>query len=258
MTLDQGVTWVVLPTVNEVASIVHMIERVSQALAEEPHELCIVDDDSTDGTVENVMAYRDAHPEARIRLIQRRKEHWGSQRGAAVLSGLKAGLEGPADVFVEMDADLSHLPEELKVGLNLVRSGRTDVAIASKYLPGSSVLRRPWSRRLISRVANLWVRTFLRWRVSDYSNGYRFYSRAAARKLCGEPIRFGSPIYLSEGLARLMSAGMRVAEFPSTYVGRDEGLSKLRPIDLVKAAIAIFPIALRFHLLRKRRENLPR
>jgi hypothetical protein len=57
--------------------------------------------------------------------------------------------------------------------------------------------------------------------------------------------KYGSPIYLSEVLALWMNYGLRIVEFKSTYVGRNEGLSKLRIVDLVKATIAIFEIALR-------------
>ena len=46
----------------------------------------------------------------------------------------------------------------------------------------------------------------------------------------------------------MLAHHMRVGEFGSTYVGRGEGLSKLRMIDLVKAAIAVVDIAARFHL----------
>ena len=50
-------------------------------------------------------------------------------------------------------------------------------------------------------------------------------------------------------MAIWISWKLRVVEFPTHYVGRNEGLSKLRPIDLMKASIAVFEIALRLHVL---------
>jgi hypothetical protein len=41
------------------------------------------------------------------------------------------------------------------------------------------------------------------------------------------------------------SRWFRIVEFPTHYVGRNEGISKLRYWDLVKAALAIFEIAWR-------------
>ncbi len=91
--------------------------------------------------------------------------------------------------------------------------------------------------------------------MHDYSNGYRFYTRAAAQLAAGHAYRYGSPIYLSEILALWMRCGLRIIEFKSLYVGRNEGLSKLRAADLVKAAIAVFEISARYHLLGFRRQS---
>ena len=159
------------------------------------------------------------------------------------------GLEHTShDIFVEMDGDLSHRPEELPEGIGLIRSGRTDVAIASKYIKGSAVTNRPLGRRLVSRVCSYAVAVLLNYRVRDYSNGYRFYSRAAAQIAASHRYRYGSPIYLSEILALWMYNNQRILEFPTTYIGRNEGVSKLRIGDLVKAAIAIFEISFRYHI----------
>ena len=89
------------------------------------------------------------------------------------------------------------------------------------------------------------MRLLLNRRISDYSNGYRFYSRRAGLAIAGSQIRYGSPIYLSEVMAIWLHAGFRIAEVDSTYVGRHEGLSKPRPMDLLKAAIAICEISWR-------------
>jgi hypothetical protein len=61
-------------------------------------------------------------------------------------------------------------------------------------------------------------------------------------------IRYTSPIYLSEVLALWLRHGMRTTEFPTLYIGRNEGLSKLRIRDLVKAALGSFEIAARYHI----------
>jgi hypothetical protein len=84
--------------------------------------------------------------------------------------------------------------------------------------------------------------------VRDYSNGYRFCTRSAAQLAADHSYRYGSPIYLSEILALWLRNRVRIREFKSTYIGRNEGISKLRIADLVKAAI-VFEISLRYHVL---------
>ena len=61
-------------------------------------------------------------------------------------------------------------------------------------------------------------------------------------------IRYGSPIYLTEAMAIWLRNGMRVTEIPGHYVGRDEGFSKLRFIDFVKAALGVVEIGFRYRV----------
>jgi dolichol-phosphate mannosyltransferase len=239
---------VLLPVLNEVTQIEPLEERIAAALAGRRFCICFVDDGSRDGTLNVLRGLADKHPR-NIHLISRVKRIRGSQRGGALRAAMLWGLQQQFELFVEMDGDLSHRPEELSIGLEMIESGRCDVAIASKYLPGSLVLGRPAGRRAVSYFCNLAVRALLSRRIRDYSNGYRFYTRRAAECIAHTHVRYGSPIYLSEVMAIWLSAGFRIEEFISTYVGRDEGISKLRKRDLLKAAVAILEIAGRYRFV---------
>jgi dolichol-phosphate mannosyltransferase len=234
---------------NERTNIGPLLDRIESVLSARPYTVGIVDDGSTDGTIAYLQD-RMRRPDHRLHLICRKKRLRASQRGAALLTLLRWGLENTRhDVFIEMDGDLSHRAEELLQGIELVAGQQCDVAIASKYMTGSQVLNRPAGRRLVSRVSSIAVSTLISRRIRDYSNGFRFYTRSAARLVADHKIRYGSPIYLSEVLALWLHAGLRVREFASIYVGRNEGVSNLRIADLLKAGIAIFEIAFRYHIL---------
>jgi hypothetical protein len=101
---------------------------------------------------------------------------------------------------------------------------------------------------MVSRVGSVAVGAVIAPRVHDYSNGYRFYTRAAAELVATHEIRYASPIYLTEVLALWLRCGLRIGEFKTTYVGRNEGVSKLRFVDLFKAALAVFEVSLRYHV----------
>jgi dolichol-phosphate mannosyltransferase len=237
-----------LPVLNEVENILPLLDGIDEALAGEPYLVCVIDDGSRDGTIE-LLQQRQADAPDTLHVIYRMKTRRGSQRGGALLACLEWGVEHTdCDVFVEMDGDLSHRPEELLPAVELVRSGECDVAIASKFVPGSRITNRPLGRRFVSRACSAAVWVFLSREVKDYSNGFRFYTRAAAEILRRTRLRYTSPIYLSEALAVWLRSGLEVREIPTIYIGRNEGLSKLRLIDLVKAAIAVFEIAGRYHL----------
>jgi dolichol-phosphate mannosyltransferase len=245
--VDRGRVCILLPVLNEAANIEALCARIAAALEHWRYIICFVDDGSRDGTIEVIQRLSGAVPD-RIHLIRRRKMMRGSQRGSALIAALQWALSRNDVTFiVEMDGDLSHRPEELQRGLQAIETGEADVVIASKYRPGSSVVNRPPARRAVSFVCNHAVRLLLNRRISDYSNGYRFYTRRAGLAIAGSQIRYGSPIYLSEVMAIWLHDGFRIAEVDSTYVGRHEGLSKLRPMDLLKAAIAICEISWRYH-----------
>jgi len=241
--------FVLLPVLNEIANIGPLLDRITAALAGVPFTIAILDDGSTDGTIE-YLNERIQRPDHRLHVILRKKTMHGSQRGSALRVLMEWGIENTShDIFVELDGDLSHRPEELLKGVRLVADGKCDIAIASKYMAGSAILNRSWGRSMVSKICSYAVRTLLSREVRDYSNGFRFYTRAAAEVAAAHVYRYGSPIYLSEVLALWMRSGFRIQEFDSVYVGRNEGLSKLRIIDLAKAAIAVFEIASRYHIL---------
>jgi dolichol-phosphate mannosyltransferase len=244
--LQPGVC-ILLPVLNERANIAELLDRIEHVLAGVPHTVCIVDDGSKDGTVE-YLAARMALPQSNVHVILRVKTTRGSVRGSALHQSLLWGLENTTHgIFVEMDGDLSHRPEELLEGTGWISKGY-DLAIASKYVSGSQVTNRPWGRLMVSRVCSIAVGVVISPRIRDYSNGYRFYSRAAAEMIADHEIRYASPIYLTEVLALWLRHGVRVAEFQTTYVGRNEGVSKLRFIDLFKAVLAIFEVSFRYHV----------
>lgn len=241
--------FLLIPVLNEAANIGSLLDKIEAQLAGVHFTVGILDDGSTDGTLEYLQQRMKRVP-YRLHLIGRQKTRRASQRGSALRALMLWGLEHTSHgVFIEMDGDLSHRPEEMTEGVRLIAEGYCDIAIASKYVDGSAVVNRSWGRRMVSKVCSYAVRSLISRKVRDYSNGYRFYTRAAAQLAAEHRYRYGSPIYLSEILALWMRCGLRIIEFKSLYVGRNEGLSKLRAADLVKAAIAVFEISARYHLL---------
>jgi dolichol-phosphate mannosyltransferase len=244
----RGGVFISLPVLNEAANILPLLDQIDRSLAGQSYVVCVVDDGSRDGTIELLRRRESKTPEA-LHVLYRTKTRRGSQRGGALLTALEWGLDHTTcDVFVEMDGDLSHRPEELMPAIDLARNGAYDVVIASKFVQGSSITNRPVGRRFVSRACSAAVWLFLSRAVKDYSNGFRFYTRKAALILAATQIRYTSPIYLSEALAIWLRSGLRVHEISTTYIGRNEGLSKLRIIDLIKAAPAVFEISFRYHV----------
>ena len=70
--------------------------------------------------------------------------------------------------MIEMDADLSHNPNELIRNLNFFHMNNLDLLIASRYLKKSRIINWPFSRKILSFISNMLARFLLKIPVSDY------------------------------------------------------------------------------------------
>lgn len=240
---------IILPVLNEAENAPRLIESLNKNLGNLSYVVCFIDDGSKDGTQQIIRSAQQVAPD-KYHLIERVKTHAGSQRGSALRVGMEWGIDHTScEFFVEMDGDLSHRPEEIADALKKLQANEADVIIASKYQPASRVIKRPLGRRLVSSISSFMVGLVIDRKVRDYSNGFRFYNRRAAQIIQAHHYRYGSPIYLTEVLSLWLKQKLRVLEVPTEYIGRNEGLSKLRWVDLVKAGVAVFEISSRYHVL---------
>jgi apolipoprotein N-acyltransferase len=209
---------VVLPTYNERETIGTVLAGV---LAAGPNvEALVVDDNSPDGTAEVVTAFGEQEP--RVRLLRR-----GAKLGlaSAYLEGFRRAVEDSYDVVVEMDADLSHRPEDLP--RLLAAAASHDVVIGSRYVPGGEVSNWSKARVALSKAGNAYARALLRLPVSDATSGFRAYRREALATLLEGGIRSDGYAFQIELAYRAWRAGLRIQEVPITFREREHGRSKL-------------------------------
>ena len=214
---------VVVPTYNEKKNIRPLVERVMEAFRSIPEaaELLFVDDDSPDGTAEEVRTVSmevsgkgEDDFERTVRVIVREGE-----RGlaGAVSRGFK---EASGDVLVVMDADLSHPPEVLPNLLEAIRSGDADMAVASRRVQGGGIVNWPLNRRFISWVSGLMARPLVP--VRDTTSGF-----FAMKRECVENVEL-KPIGYKIGLEVLARGKYeRAREVPYVFTDRQFGQSKL-------------------------------
>ena len=203
---------VVVPTFREVENIPALVERLGRVRAAGLDlELLVVDDDSGDGT-EELLAKLGV---PWCRLIVRKRDRGLSQ---AVLEGLR---QARGDVFVVMDADLSHPPEKIPELVAALASG-ADFALGSRFAAGGST-DDDWGfyRWLNSRVATLLALPLTR--VADPMSGF-----FALRRETFEAGRDLNPVGYKIGLELLVKCGCsRAVEIPIHFSDRRFGESKL-------------------------------
>jgi len=222
-------TLVVVPTYNERDNLPLLVAGLMQ----HPNvRVLVVDDASPDGTGALADELAVTHA-GRVSVIHRTGVRG---LGRSYIDGLKRALDEPVDLICQMDADLSHDPAQLPS--LIAATARGDVVIGSRYVPGGEIVNWPLRRRLLSRFANMYVRTVTRLSARDCTSGYRCWRRDA---LASMPLdRFISDGYsfLVEMLYVAARRGSRIAEVPITFVERRLGESKLSRAVLIESAIA--------------------
>ncbi|WP_408903990.1 glycosyltransferase [Rhodopila sp.] len=204
-----------------------MIARLDAALAGIAWEVIYVDDNSPDGTAEEVR--RIARTDPRVRCIRR-----VGRRGlaSAVIEG---ALSSSADYVAVIDGDLQHDETRLPVMLEALRSGAYDLAVASRHVAGgdNAGLAGRW-RHLLSDGGIALVHTILPVKLTDPMSGFFMLPRPLfedlARNLNGQGFKILLDLVLSS------PAPLRVLEIPARFRERVAGESKLDMLVLMQFA----------------------
>ena len=152
---------IIIPTYNEAENIEAVIKKVIDL--EDKNDILVIDDNSPDGTSEIVENQKNIHNN-RVFLINREKK---SGLGSAYKTGFKWALENNYSYIFEMDADMSHDPNEIKnLKIQLIQN-KYDVVVGSRYIEGVSVVNWPLSRIFLSYSANLYVRIITGMPIKD-------------------------------------------------------------------------------------------
>ncbi len=222
-------TLVVLPTYDELENL----ERVVSAVRPLGHDVLIVDDNSPDGT--GRLADRLAAADPGVTVLHRPRK---LGLGSAYVAGFTEGLERGYQLFVEMDADRSHLPEHLDpIVAAARRSG--GLAIGSRYVRGGGIGGWGPARYLLSWGANLYTRALLWLPVRDCTSGYRCYTRRALEAIGLHRILSQGYSFQIEMLYRCRRLGFAVVEVPIRFEDRTHGRSKVSEGEIRKALINV-------------------
>ncbi|MGK0722226.1 polyprenol monophosphomannose synthase [Leucobacter sp. W1478] len=212
-------TLVILPTYNESGSLAEIVARLRAAVP--AADLLIVDDASPDGTgkIADALAAADPHV-----CVAHRPGKLGL--GTAYVLGFRHARGDRYRYVVEMDADGSHLPEQLPNLLIAARAG-AGLVIGTRWIEGGRISGWPRYRRWISRTGTRVARVALRSRLRDITSGYRVIDTSWLAQLNLGQITshgYGFQVELAWTLERL---GCPIAEVPITFVERRTGRSKM-------------------------------
>jgi dolichol-phosphate mannosyltransferase len=223
------------PTYNEHRNIGRLLDAL---LAIEPRcDVLIVDDSSTDGTTALLRARAAVEPRLHV-VVRPRKLGIGS---AHKLAWLHARRQGYARI-VTLDADFSHDPADIPRLLAMLDTG-AEVAIGSRYMPGGRLDYRGW-RLFLSRNANVLARRLLRMPITEYTTSLRAARLDRVPEGLVETIDndgYGFFLACAVGFVR---TGLKIVEIPIHFRDRDQGVSKIPRLEIVRGAVNLLRLAL--------------
>lgn len=157
---DKNATYVVLPAYNEATRIQPVIESI----AEKGYNMVIVNDGSSDNTLEVILESKKKYPNNihLYSLILNRGV------GIATQTGFEAVLKFNPKYIVSMDSDGQHSADDLDNVIEPLVSGRAEAVIGVRPLKDM-----PKSRNFANNIMNILTRIFYGVNVSDSQTGFR-------------------------------------------------------------------------------------
>lgn len=219
---------VVIPTFNESENIERVLHKVRGALPDAT--VLVVDDGSPDGTAD--MAEKLGGEIGNIEVLRRAEK---AGLGSAYRAGFRWGLDRGYEACVEMDADLSHDPDALPSLVAPLEKGNVELVIGSRYVPGGSIPKWGWHRRLVSRGGNVYASALLGFGVTDSTSGFRAYAASVLKRIALDTIRAEGYGFQIEMTYRAKRAGAAIVEVPIRFIDRTEGESKMSTFIVVEA-----------------------
>lgn len=225
---------VIIPTYNEKENIETIIREIlKQDLG---FHILIVDDSSPDGTSDIVLRLSKEFSNQVNLLLREKKEGLGR----AYISGFKWGLERNYEYLIEMDADFSHRPIDLKK--HQQAWSECDFCIGSRYVPGGETVNWGILRKIISKGGSLYSRWILGFPINDWTGGFNSWNQSVLRKIGLDRVSSNGYSFQIELKYKACKNGFKFQEVPIVFEDRRVGKSKMSMKIVLEAFYKVWQI----------------
>jgi len=216
---------IIIPLYNEEKLIIDLLkelEKVNYPALVKELQIIIVDDASTDNSVNNVAEWIKGKQH-----IQLLKHDHNKGKGAAVKTGVK---QASGDHVLIQDADMELSPKDIPTLIQTAHDLNIPFVNGSRYLPGVIRTQAAFKRYFANKVFTLFTSLLINVHLTDMACGYKLISKELFDKLNLNENRFGFEAELIIKCARLRKNW--IAEVPVNYTPRNLGEGKkLRSFD---------------------------
>jgi len=227
---------VIIPTYNEAGNIERILPKI---IKETNLDVLVVDDNSPDGTATIVKEYEFFNE--KVFILERSNK---TGLGKAYVAGFKKALELNYDFVIQMDADLSHDPRDLKYFIKALEAG-AEAVFGSRYVGGVRVLDWDVKRLFLSIYANFYARITTGVPFSDLTGGFNAYSNKVLQKINLDNIYAKGYMFQIEMKSAVYCAEFLIEEVPIVFIDRTIGETKLQGSIIYEAIFSCPMIRIR-------------
>ncbi len=220
------------PTYNERKNISELISRVLSSY--DGIDILVVDDNSPDGTAHVVKEI--IQKDKRVHILERSGK---LGLGTAYCAGFQWALENGYDRIIQIDADMSHNPDDI-VHL-LAESKNFDVVIGSRYINGVNVVNWPLRRLILSYAANLYAQIITGLPIQDATGGFKCFRGRVLETIDLSKITSEGYSFQIEMNFISWVKGFKIKEIPIIFSDRTVGESKMSK-GIIFEAIYMVPL----------------
>ncbi len=244
---------IIIPTYNEIENIPIILKAIFSLQLN--YHVLVIDDNSPDGTAEEVKKIQFFYPD-KLFLLKRQGK---LGLGTAYIEGFKWATNKGYEFIFEMDADFSHNPNDLERLYNACKKENFDVAIGSRYVPGGKIENWPLDRHIYSKGGALYTRLITFMPVKDPTAGFVCYRKKVLETINFNEIKFVGYAFQIEMKFAAWKLGFKLKEVPIVFIDRKIGISKMSKRILKEGVLGVLVIQLKslFGNYRKRMKTTP-
>jgi dolichol-phosphate mannosyltransferase len=207
-----------VPTLNEKNNIHIWIEKTAKLYLF--CDLLIVDDNSSDGTIEIIKTMQQKFSNLTLHV---RSERMGI--GSAHLWAFEYALKNRYDKLVTMDADLSHNPIEIQKLIN--ESTRSNYVVGTRSAKKGGSNQSPIVRKLLTIGANKACSTLLFSSLSEYTTSFRCYDKKSLEIIIENPPTVNDYSFFIQISFLVIQNCLSISEVPIKFESRKFDKSKI-------------------------------
>ena len=205
---------ILIPAYNEARTIHLILDKVKKVVLPEgvSKEIIIVNDFSSDNTIEKIEEYKASNSDIIIQLYSQEKN---KGKGAAIHKAIKLAT---GDYLIVQDADLEYDPEEYNLLLKPILSGFADVVYGSRFMGGNPHRILFFWHSIGNKVLTTFSNMLTNLNLTDMETCYKLIRSDIAKSLNLKENRFGFEPELTAKLSRIPN--IRIYEVGISYYGR--------------------------------------